>query len=84
MLLEFSFFPVNWLSCYNYYLKMLDIVLVNPPPEQIIEEYDAPEYPHIGLRNYGTIFCGFAAGNENTSPNDQTRQLHKMPYLSMG
>ncbi len=28
---------------------MLKIVLVNPPPEQIIEEYDTPDYPHIGI-----------------------------------
>jgi radical SAM superfamily enzyme YgiQ (UPF0313 family) len=27
----------------------MSVVLVNPPPEQIIEEYDAPEYPHIGI-----------------------------------
>lgn len=28
---------------------MSDIILVNPPPEQIVEEYDTPEYPHIGI-----------------------------------
>lgn len=32
---------------------MSEIVLINPPVENIIEEYDAPDYPHIGLGYLG-------------------------------
>jgi anaerobic magnesium-protoporphyrin IX monomethyl ester cyclase len=32
---------------------MNDIVLINPPVKRVVEEYDAPDYPHIGLAYLG-------------------------------
>ncbi|MFA5146878.1 MAG: radical SAM protein [Candidatus Omnitrophota bacterium] len=34
------------------------IVLINPPPEKLVEEYDAPPYGHIGLAYLGAALRG--------------------------
>ena len=32
----------------------MDVVLINSPVEKVVEEYDAPPYPHIGLAYLAT------------------------------